>query len=83
MRRALIIGGGIAGTVTAIALKKAGVEPVLHEAYDRTAEGVGAYLTLAVNGLDGLGQLGLKDVVRSKGFDTPRIARCTSATGRS
>jgi 2-polyprenyl-6-methoxyphenol hydroxylase-like FAD-dependent oxidoreductase len=74
MRRALIIGGGIAGTVTAIALKKAGVEPVLHEAYDRTAEGVGAYLTLAVNGLDGLGQLGLKDVVRSKGFDTPRIA---------
>jgi 2-polyprenyl-6-methoxyphenol hydroxylase-like FAD-dependent oxidoreductase len=74
MRKALIIGGGIAGTVTAIALKKAGVEPVLYEAYDRTADGVGAYLTLAVNGLNGLGQLGLKDVMRSKGFDTSRIA---------
>jgi 2-polyprenyl-6-methoxyphenol hydroxylase-like FAD-dependent oxidoreductase len=74
MRRALVIGGGIAGTVTAIALKKAGLDPVLYEAYDRTAEGVGAYLTLAVNGLDTLGELGLSHVVRAKGFDTPRMA---------
>jgi len=74
MRRALVIGGGIAGTVTAIALKKAGLDPVLYEAYDRTADGVGAYLTLAVNGLDTLGELGLKDVVRAKGFDTPKMA---------
>jgi 2-polyprenyl-6-methoxyphenol hydroxylase-like FAD-dependent oxidoreductase len=74
MKRALVIGGGIAGTVTAIALKKAGLDPVLYEAYDRTADGVGAYLTLAVNGLDTLGELGLRDVVRAKGFDTPRMA---------
>jgi 2-polyprenyl-6-methoxyphenol hydroxylase-like FAD-dependent oxidoreductase len=43
MKRALIIGGGIAGTVTAIALKKAGHELVLYEAYERTAEGIGAF----------------------------------------
>jgi 2-polyprenyl-6-methoxyphenol hydroxylase-like FAD-dependent oxidoreductase len=73
MKRALIIGGGIAGTVTAMALKKAGHEPVLYEAYDRTAEGIGAFLTTAVNGLDTLAALELKDLVKSLGFDTPRM----------
>jgi FAD-dependent urate hydroxylase len=74
MTRALIIGGGIAGTITAIALHEAGHEPLLFEAYDRTAEGVGAFLTLAVNGLDALLPLGLKDVVKSVGFDSPRMS---------
>lgn len=74
MTKALIIGGGIAGTITAIALHEAGHEPVLFEAYDRGAEGVGAFLTLAVNGLDALLPLGLKDVVKSAGFDSPRMS---------
>ncbi|MEA5359652.1 FAD-dependent monooxygenase [Amycolatopsis sp., V23-08] len=74
MTRALIIGGGIAGTITAIALHEAGHEPLLFEAYDRGAEGVGAFLTLAVNGLDALLPLGLKDVVKSTGFDSPRMS---------
>ncbi|RSM84147.1 FAD-dependent oxidoreductase [Amycolatopsis sp. WAC 01375] len=73
MAKVLIAGGGIAGTVTAIALHEIGHEPVIHEAYDRTAEGVGAFLTLAVNGLDALAPLGLKDLVKDLGFDTPRI----------
>jgi len=74
MTRALIIGGGIAGAITAIALHEAGHEPLLFEAYDRTAEGVGAFLTLAVNGLDALLPLGLKDLVKSTGFDSPRMS---------
>ncbi|MFJ1766060.1 FAD-dependent oxidoreductase [Amycolatopsis sp. NPDC088138] len=74
MTRALIIGGGIAGTITAIALHEAGHEPLLFEAHDRGAEGVGAFLTLAVNGLDALLPLGLKDVVKSTGFDSPRMS---------
>lgn len=74
MARALIIGGGIAGTVTAMALQKAGHEPVLYEAYERSADGVGAFLTLAVNGLDALASLGLKDLVKGLGFDTPRMS---------
>ncbi|MFC9250604.1 FAD-dependent oxidoreductase [Amycolatopsis thailandensis] len=73
MAKALIAGGGIAGMITAIALHETGHEPVIHEAYDRTAEGVGAFLTLAVNGLDALAPLGLKDLVKDLGFDTPRI----------
>ncbi|WP_103353982.1 NAD(P)/FAD-dependent oxidoreductase [Amycolatopsis sp. CA-128772] len=74
MTRALIAGGGVAGTITAIALHEAGHEPVVFEAYDRDSEGVGAFLTLAVNGLDALVPLGLKDVVRSVGFDSPRMS---------
>ncbi|MEC3975596.1 FAD-dependent oxidoreductase [Amycolatopsis sp. H20-H5] len=73
MTKVLIIGGGIAGTITAIALHETGHEPVLHEAYDRTAEGVGAFLTLAVNGLDAMAPLGLKDLVSGLGFATPRM----------
>ncbi|WP_410595669.1 FAD-dependent oxidoreductase [Amycolatopsis sp. lyj-23] len=74
MTLALIIGGGVAGTITAIALHEAGHEPVVFEAYDRDAEGVGAFLTLAVNGLEALDPLGLKDVVRRLGFDSPRMS---------
>src|SRR5438067_6248969 len=74
MTRALIIGGGIGGTVSAIALKKAGLEPVIYEAYHRTADGVGAFLTLAVNGLDALDAIGVRDLVQRLGFPTPSIA---------
>jgi len=74
MTRILIAGGGIAGAVTAIALHEVGHEPVLYEAYHRDAEGVGAFLTLAVNGLDALAPLGLKPLVKNLGFDTPRMS---------
>jgi len=71
--KALIIGGGMAGPVTAMALRQAGVDAVVHEAYDRGADSVGAFLTLAVNGLAALNELGLSDLVRGKGFDTPTM----------
>lgn len=74
MTRALIIGGGIAGPVAGIAMRKAGLDATVHEAYDRTADGVGAYLTLAANGLQALGVLGLDTEVRARGFDTTRMA---------
>src|SRR5262249_60148813 len=59
MTRALIIGGGIAGPVTAMALQRAGIDAVVYEAY---AEGagpeVGAFLGAAVTGLDALRTVG-------------------------
>ncbi|AKU15056.1 FAD-dependent oxidoreductase [Luteipulveratus mongoliensis] len=73
MTKILVAGGGIAGTLTAIALHETGHEPVLYEAYDRGADGVGAFLTLAVNGLDAIAPLGLKDLVSGLGFETPRM----------
>jgi len=71
--KALIIGGGMAGPVTAMALRQAGIDSTVYEAYDRGADGVGAFLTLAVNGLSALHTLGLADLVRGKGFDTPSM----------
>lgn len=54
MTNALIIGGGIAGAVTALALKKAGITPTVYEAYPTGADDVGAFLTIMNNGLDAL-----------------------------
>src|SRR5262245_3698574 len=71
--RALIAGGGIAGTVSALALKKAGLEPVVYEAFDRDADGVGAFLTLATNGVDALRAIAV-DPACLGGFETPLIA---------
>ena len=80
-RRALVVGGGIAGPVTAMALAKAGIDSTVYEAYDRTADGIGAFLTLAVNGLDALHVLGLRGLVARHGFDTPRMV-FRNGTGR-
>ncbi|MBA8809517.1 FAD-dependent oxidoreductase [Promicromonospora sukumoe] len=70
--RAIIVGAGITGPVTAMALQKAGIEATVHEAYDRTADGVGAYLTLAPNGLAALQVLDI-DHHDLGGFDTPAL----------
>ncbi|TQF06513.1 FAD-dependent monooxygenase [Kitasatospora acidiphila] len=64
---ALVIGGGVAGPVTAMALQQAGIEATVYEAYDGTAEGVGAALGLAPNGLAALDAIGAGDLVRGLG----------------
>jgi 2-polyprenyl-6-methoxyphenol hydroxylase-like FAD-dependent oxidoreductase len=46
MTRALIIGGGIAGPTTAMALQRVGLEAVLYEAHPRTTDEVGSYFTV-------------------------------------
>jgi 2-polyprenyl-6-methoxyphenol hydroxylase-like FAD-dependent oxidoreductase len=69
----LIIGGGIAGPVTAMALQRAGIDSTVYEAYDRGSDGVGAFLTLAINGLEALRVLDLHDLVCDLGMDTPRM----------
>ncbi|MEU6644123.1 NAD(P)/FAD-dependent oxidoreductase [Saccharomonospora sp. NPDC046836] len=74
MTSALIAGGGLAGSVTAMALTKAGIDTTVYEAYDRSADGVGAFLTLAVNGLAALRTLDLHTIVRARGFDTPAMS---------
>ena len=58
VRTAIIIGGGIAGPVAAVALRRAGIEATIYEAYERTADGVGGVLTLAPNGIDALRAIG-------------------------
>ena len=74
-KTALVAGGGIAGTVAAIALHRAGWTPVIHEAHARDEGEVGAFVTVAVNGLEALRALDLDPVrLLAAGFATPSMA---------
>jgi 2-polyprenyl-6-methoxyphenol hydroxylase-like FAD-dependent oxidoreductase len=71
-RTALVIGGGIAGPVAAMALREAGIEAVVYEAHaPTTEEDVGSYLTVATNGLDALRAIDADKPVLGAGFPTP------------
>src|ERR687894_2304756 len=70
---ALIIGAGIAGPAVGIALRKAGHEATVFEAYPGLAGDVGYFLTLAGNGLDARSVLGADATVRAAAFPTPRM----------
>jgi 2-polyprenyl-6-methoxyphenol hydroxylase-like FAD-dependent oxidoreductase len=59
VRTAIVIGGGIAGPVTALALRRAGIEATVHEAYPGGADGVGGTIALAPNGLAALALAGV------------------------
>ncbi|MCD5315139.1 FAD-dependent oxidoreductase [Kineosporia babensis] len=65
----VIIGGGIAGTAAALALHRAGLRVVVCEAHPRTATDLGAFLTLASNGMKALGQFGAAAPISRAGFD--------------
>ena len=79
MTRAIIVGGGLAGTATALALRRAGIGSTVHEAGTSAADGLGAWLTLAGNGMGALGTLGVADAVAAEGFPTPRMALRTAS----
>ncbi|MEV4125610.1 FAD-dependent monooxygenase [Nocardia sp. NPDC049707] len=79
MKKALIVGGGIAGPVTAMALQQAGLEPIVCEAYaEAAAEQIGAYLTVAVNGVSALALLEAHHVVTEIGHPTATLSFATS-----
>ncbi len=59
IRTAAVIGGGIAGPVTALALRKAGIEATVYEGYQESADGIGGMLMVAPNGLDALKVVGI------------------------
>ncbi len=66
--RVLVIGGGIAGTATALGLHKAGLDVTVCEAHPDTAEDLGAFLTLASNGMRALAELDATAAVTAVGF---------------
>ncbi|GLX03637.1 NAD(P)/FAD-dependent oxidoreductase [Microbispora sp. NBRC 16548] len=67
MKNVAIIGGGIAGPVTALALRRAGIDATIYEAYPTSADGVGGSLVLAPNGMAALEIVGAADAVRAAG----------------
>src|SRR2546423_9138742 len=73
-RTAVVIGAGIAGPTTAIALCKAGIDATVYEAYETGADHIGGGLNLATNGLDALAAIDALDAVRGLGIPAPRLA---------
>ncbi|GAA3733723.1 FAD-dependent oxidoreductase [Streptomyces tremellae] len=67
-RRIVVVGGGIAGAGAALALHKAGFGVEVYEAYEDGAEDIGAFLTLASNGMRALAQVGASEAVARTGF---------------
>ncbi|HTE96509.1 MAG TPA: FAD-dependent monooxygenase [Bradyrhizobium sp.] len=65
-RKALIIGAGIAGPVTGIFLKKAGIDAQVLEAWPYST-GIGGGLQIAPNGMHVLAEIGLADEMIRRG----------------
>jgi 2-polyprenyl-6-methoxyphenol hydroxylase-like FAD-dependent oxidoreductase len=72
-RRALVIGGGIAGPALGLFLKRAGVEPHVFEAYPRTDDAGGGF-QIAPNGMRVLGELGLAEALLREGSPSGDMA---------
>ncbi|MCU1680688.1 MAG: FAD-dependent oxidoreductase [Amycolatopsis sp.] len=77
MTRALIIGGGISGAVTAMALRRAGIDSVIYEAYPTGAADIGAFLTIMHNGMDALRAIDAHDCVIRHSFPANGIELVT------
>ena len=68
----LISGAGVAGTVTAMALQRAGIGATIFEAHQPAASDVGSYLSISPNGLDALRAIDVLGLVKEAGLPTRR-----------
>ncbi|MEU9338551.1 FAD-dependent monooxygenase [Streptomyces sp. NPDC048290] len=80
MTRILVVGGGVAGTASALALHRAGFEAEVYEARPDGAGDMGAFLTLASNGMRALAAIDATDAVTAIGFPLTAI-RLLDASG--
>jgi 2-polyprenyl-6-methoxyphenol hydroxylase-like FAD-dependent oxidoreductase len=78
--KAVVVGGGVAGPATALALGQVGIDAVVLEAR-ATDPSAGSYLTLAPNGVYALDVLGALDAVRPLALSS-RTNRMYGAGGR-
>lgn len=78
---ALIIGSGVAGPATAMALQKVGIESVVYEAHPTPTIGIGEFLTLATNGVNALRTLDADAPTIAAGFPTTEMT-LWSGTGK-
>ncbi|MDG4820457.1 FAD-dependent oxidoreductase [Asanoa sp. WMMD1127] len=78
--RVVVIGGGVAGVVSALALRRRGAEVTVYEAHPDPAGEVGSFVSLAVNGLRGLAAVDCLERVQARGLPIARL-RMWSAKG--
>jgi 2-polyprenyl-6-methoxyphenol hydroxylase-like FAD-dependent oxidoreductase len=73
MSRALIIGGGPAGTTAAMALHQAGHDVEVYEACPRGGEARGAFLVLGHHGMHALARIEATGAIINAGFPVSRL----------
>lgn len=79
---AIVVGGGVAGPATAMALARVGISCEVHEAAQAgRADGAGSFLTVQSNGIDALRAIDAAHVVVDHGLPTPHM-RLTDHVGR-
>jgi salicylate hydroxylase len=76
-----IIGGGVAGLVTAIALDRAGIASTVYEAWPESSDDAGAFFTIATNGLRALRSIDCLNAAVAQGFHVPHL-KVWSGTGK-
>jgi 2-polyprenyl-6-methoxyphenol hydroxylase-like FAD-dependent oxidoreductase len=75
--RVLVVGGGVGGTATGVALRQLGIDAVVFErAPDVRRIHVGGSYVLWYAGVSSLAQLGLADKVRGLGHEVTRFEMC-------
>jgi 2-polyprenyl-6-methoxyphenol hydroxylase-like FAD-dependent oxidoreductase len=79
--KALVVGGGIAGPAAALALAKAGIEPMVVERRPIVDPDAGSWFTVAPNGLDALGAIDALEAVQNQQVRS-RANVMYGATGR-
>jgi salicylate hydroxylase len=79
--KAVVIGGGVAGSACAIALARIGADVTVYEAYQDPAGPVGSFVSIAANGLRALNALGCLARVQRAGFPVAR-QRMWSGSGK-
>src|SRR5262245_15390579 len=72
-RKALIVGGGIAGPVAAMFFKRAGIDAEIYEARSEADLYAGWFLNLAGNGIEVLKTLGIDAPISAEGSPAPRM----------
>lgn len=79
--RAVVVGGGVAGSACAVALRRIGMRVTVYERHEDPGGPVGSFVSLAANGLRSLAALGCLAAVQLAGFAVPR-QRMWSAAGK-
>jgi 2-polyprenyl-6-methoxyphenol hydroxylase-like FAD-dependent oxidoreductase len=72
VRTVAVIGGGIAGPVAALALRKAGIEATVYESHPTPSDGVGGAIAVAPNGMAALDIVGAAGAVEDAAWPIHR-----------
>jgi 2-polyprenyl-6-methoxyphenol hydroxylase-like FAD-dependent oxidoreductase len=73
MTKVLIAGGGVAGAATALALHRAGISSIVHEAHPSGGDDAGAFLTVMANGMAALETIGAGPAVMAASYPAAAV----------